>query len=433
MAFGGYKFYGYHRETPNGGLELAETHAARVLAFYRANEAAGSHWVFDPDKTVSDEVYVLSIDGVQTHCIHTLRDNDTNPLGLATFFKYSHEEVVGYYVILTLKKVSLRKRTESATAGYINFYHDQWCCPTGYNPPNGLKGFCLHAMSLEPFGSLPTDGELSSDFIPTKSIKITPVGSTFPESWTNNVIEATSSNSFQYSSDFYVGYAIKECDVISFATINPVTPAINVLSLNAFSKYYNEGDSNGLLSFPVFARGANSNETSTPSTACCGESGQFLDEVGTNICCNSTRISSGNSNNVWAVIEYSGMSMYDRNFASSKIQVVGSSIGISSSSYGAMVSGSLGKGTVRPEFLSVCLVTPKLTTSALSVGEVFCNGNYLICMYAYQGYTYRINAQGPSSFTDLSVILLCGWDSSNPSIKEMSNWINFDNSWVVEI
>lgn len=432
MAFGGYKFYGFHRETPSSGLELAETHAARVLAFYRANEAAGSHWVFDPDKTVSDETYALSIDGVQTHCIHTLRDSDTNPLGLATFFKYSYEGLVGYYLILTVSSIGMLFRSGTATtSSFINFYFDQMCCPEGINYPKALQGFCLHALSLEPFGSLPSNGQPSSDLIPNKSTRLTPVGScTMPNSGTVGY-SAESTNSFILTSDAYFGYAIKGADIISLAATNPTYPSINVLSLDAFDKYFNSGDSNGLLMFPVNSRSNNVNEITYPIKSYCGYSGQFLDESGTALCCNCGLYT--DSIGQQAVIEYSGMSLFNKNNVGTKVSVVGCSVGLLNNAPTTMQSGLLGKGITRPEFLSLRISTPADSSNAHSIGETFNDGKQMICFYNYSNSIYRLCFNGNNSYTATSVVLLCGWDTTNPDIRQASSWGVFDNSWVIEI
>lgn len=432
MAFGGYKFYGFHRDTPNGGLELAETHAARVLAFYRANESAGSHWVFDPDKTVSDEVYALSIDGVQTHCIHTLRDSSTNPLGLATFFKYSHEGVVGYYLILTVSSVGMLLRSGTATtSGFINFYYDQMCCPEGINPPKALQGFCLHALSLEPFGSLPSLGQPSSDLIPNKSTRLTPVGScNIPNSGAQAYV-AESTNSFILTSNAYFGYAIKGADIISFAATNPTYPSINVLSIDAFDKYFNSGDSNGLLMFPVNSRSNNVNEITDPIKSYCGYSGQFLDESGTAICCNCGLYTATTGQQ--AVIEYSGMPLFNKDNVGTKVSVVGCSIGLLNNAPTTMQSGLLGKGITRSEFLSLRISTPQDSSTAHSIGETFNAGKQMICFYNYSNSIYRLGFNGNQSYTATSVVLLCGWDTTNPDIRQASSWGVFESSWVIEI
>lgn len=435
MAFGGYKFYGVHRGTPASGSELVDTHCARVVAFLKANEAASSHWAIDPAHSgiyLVDENEYITIDGTDYHCIDSIRDDNANIIGNITYFKYSHEGLVGYYLILTVSSVYMLFRSGTATtSGFINFYFDQMCCPEGINYPKALQGFCLHALSLEPFGSLPSLGQPSSDLIPNKSTRLTPVGScNIPNSGVQSYA-AESTNSFIYTSNAYFGYAIKGADIISLAATNPTYPSINVLSLDAFDKYFNSGDSNGLLMFPVSSRSNSVNEITDSIKSYCGYSGQFLNENGTAICCNSGLYTT--STGQQAVIEYSGMSLFNKDNVGTKVSVVGCSVGLLNNAPTTMQSGLLGKGITRPEFLSLRISTPADSNTAHSIGETFNDGKQMICFYNYSNSIYRLCFNGNNVYTATSVVLLCGWDTTNPDIRQASSWGVFDNSWVIEI
>lgn len=427
MAFGGYKFYGYHRgATTNATLD---THVSRVAAFVMANAAANSSWSFDPDRL--DGYYQITFDGNSYNAIHRLKNDSDTELGYATFFKYydGNSGLTGYYVILTVEKIGFANRGGRPQSGYINFYFDQWCCPRGNNYPWNLNAFCVHALSLEPFGDLPVNGSLSSDFIPTKSIRLSPVGApTRPNSGTTAYV-ADELSSFIYVSDAYFGYAIRGCDIISFATVSTTAPSIHVLSLNAFSKYLNKGDSYGLLDFPVNAKSSQTNEISSPTKNSCGY-GQFLDETGTDICCNCTYYSTS-SDTQYAAIYYSGISSYNRDSVSDKVQITGCEVGLVSYNIVVMQSGALGKGITNPELLSLCINSPSGSQSDHSIGETFNSGNQLICFFNASNYVYYLCDVGNTQQSNYQVLLLCGWDASNPDIRQATSWNEFDvTDWV---
>lgn len=427
MAFGGYKFYGYHRGTATN--ETLETHVARVAAFIMANDAAGEPWSFDTDRLTG--AIALTVDSSTYNAVYELKDDNSNTLGYATFFKYydGNSGLTGYYVILTAEKVGFANRGGSPQSGYINFYFDQWCCPRGINYPWNLTAFCVHALSLEPFGDLPVNGALSSDFIPTKSIRLSPVGApTRPNSGSAG-LAADELNSFIYVSDAYFGYAIRGCDIISFATISTTAPSIHVLSLNAFSKYLNKDDSYGLLDFPVNAKSSQTNEISSPNKNSCGY-GQFLDETGTDICCNCTYYSSSQDTQ-YAAIYYSGISSYNRNRVSDKVQITGCEVGLFNYDIVVMQSGALGKGITNPELLSLCINSPGGSQSDHSIGETFNGGNQLICFFNSMNYVYYLCDTGNNQESNYQLSLLCGWDASNPDIRQATSWNEFDvTDWV---
>jgi hypothetical protein len=429
MAFGGYKFYGYHRGTTTNAT--LETHISRVAAFVMANAAANSSWSFDPDRL--DGYYQITFDGNSYNSIHRLKNDNDTELGYATFFKYydGNSGLTGYYVILTVEKVGFANRGGSPQSGYINFYFDQWCCPRGINYPKALQGFCLHALSLEPFGSLPSFGQPSSDLIPNKSTRLTPVGScNIPNSGAQSYV-AESTNSFIYTSNAYFGYAIKGADIISFATIDTSSPSINVLSLNAFGKYFNAGDSNGLLMFPTSSRTNYTNEIGLSDEGYGGYSGQFLDENGTALCCNCALYPSdgGSSVGQYASIEYSGMSVYNRNNVSSKVSIVGCAVGLTNYEPITMQSGLLGKGITNAEFLSMQISRPSSSDpSEHSIGETFNGGKQLVCHYEFSASVYNLAASSTSY--SASLILLCGWDTNNPDIRQASSWDEYvESDW----
>lgn len=425
MAFGGYKFYGYHRGTTTNAT--LETHVARVAAFVMANAAADSPWAFDPDRL--NGYYQIAFGGNSYSAIHRLKNNNDTELGYATFFKFSGSGLVGYYLILTVEKPGWGVRGGSPVSGYVNFYNDQWNCPQGYNTSRQLKAFCVHAISLEPFGDLPVDGAFSSNLIPTKSIRLSPVGApTMPSSGSSGET-ADSSTSFIYKTNAYFGYAIRGCDIISFAAVLPTYTAINVLSLNAFNSYFNENDTYGLLAFPVNSRSNSYNEVGEPIKSYCGY-GQFLDELGTDICCNSTFFSQS-SEYQYAAIYYSGMSAYNRNNVSNKVQIVGCEIGLKNYQIVTMQSGSLGKGITNPELLSLCINSPGGSASDHDIGETFNGGNQLLCFFNENNYIYALS-EGNNQNSWFQVSLLCGWDASNPDIRQTSSWHEFDvTDWII--
>lgn len=428
MAFGGYKFYGFHRGTIAGSPETISTHRARVAAFVKANQAAGDPWQLDPDRLEGDVAFKMT-DGESYNAIYSLQDDGGDDYGYATFFYYSKDSIEGYYLILTVSRVGLLLRSGTPTTeGFINFYYDQVCCPEGINYPKALQGFCLHALSLEPFGSLPSLGQPSSDFIPNKSTRLTPVGScNMPNSGAQSYV-AESTNSFILTSNAYFGYAIKGADIISFAATNPTYPSINVLSIDAFDKYFNSGDSNGLLMFPVNSRSNSFNEITDPVKNYCGYSGQFLDESGTAICCNCGLYTTTTGQQ--AVIEYSGMSLFNKDNVGTKVSVVGCSVGLLNNAPTTMQSGLLGKGITRSEFLSLRISTPQDSSTAHSIGETFNAGKQMICFYNYSNSIYRLGFNGNQSYTATSVVLLCGWDTSNPDIRQASSWDEYvESDW----
>ena len=439
MAFGGYKFYGVHRGTPASGSELVDTHCARVVAFLKANEAAGSHWAIDPAHSGSmmvDENEYITIDGTDYHCIDSIRDDNANIIGKISYFAYSYDGLVGYYVILTAGKIYLSNRaaSPSPSSGYVNFYFDQFPTirgPINY-PPKCLQAFCLHAMSLEPFGVFPVDGAFASDFIPGKSVKLSPIGAPNIPSSAWNGIDVSNGGSFILASDCYFGYAIKGCDVISFAGTNYANPAINILSLDAFARYYNQNDANGLLLYPAHSMSSSYNENGEPIIAYTGYDGQFLDESGDIICCNY-QYYTGSNDEQYATIDYSGMSSYNTNKGSNKVQIIAASIGLLKYDISTMVSGSLGKGSTKVELLSVWIFAPSTgSSSTYHVGDTFAGGNFIICNYFYTNGSYRIQATGAGANTYSGLCLLCGWDSSNPSITNSASWNTFDPSCVIE-
>lgn len=427
MAFGGYKFYGFHRGSTSS--DTINTHRARIAAFVKASQAAGDPWWLDPERLEGDVAFKMT-DGETYNAIYSLQDDNGDDYGYATFFYYSKDGLEGYYLILTVSNVGLllRSGTPSSTTGWINFYYDQMCCPEGINLPKALQGFCLHALSLEPFGALPSNGQPSSDLIPNKSTRLTPVGACNRPNGGVSSYTADSSNSFILTSDAYFGYAIKDADIISFATIDTSSPSINVLSLDAFDKYFNSGDNNGLLMFPTSSRSNYIYEIALSDGGYGGFSGQFLDENGTALCCNCSLYSS--STGQYAAIEYSGMSVYNRNNVSTKVSIVGCSVGLKNYETTIMQSGLLGKGITKAEFLSLQISRPSTSSSTEhNIGETFNGGKQLVCHFEYSATVYHLDSSSNSYAT--SLMLLCGWDTNNPDIRQASSWDEYvESDWV---
>lgn len=431
MAFGGYKFYGFHRGATSSNT--INTHRARIAAFVKANQAAGDPWWFDPDRLEGDGAFKMT-DGETYNAIYSLQDDSGDDYGYATFFYYSKDGLEGYYLILTVSNVGLLLRggIPTSTSELINFYFDQVCCPEGINPPKALQGFCLHALSLEPFGSLPSLGQPSSDLIPNKSTRLTPVGACNKPNSGLTGYTASDTNSFILTSNAYFGYAIKGADIISFATVNTSSPSINVLSLDAFDKYFNSGDDNGLLMFPTSSRSNNVAEVSLSDSGYGGFSGQFLDENGTALCCNCALYPSTGGSSVaqYASIEYGGMSVYNRNNVSTKVSIVGCAVGLKNYEPITMQSGLLGKGLTKTEFLSLQISRPSSSSATEhNIGETFNGGKQLVCHYEFSASVYHLDASSTSY--SASLMLLCGWDTNNPDIRQASSWDEYvESDWV---
>lgn len=418
MAFGGYKFRGYHL-TKDGNdsdaVHLLKMHKTRLSAFVAANIATSGSWNFDPNKLTGD----VAFDSTQ-NAIHSMIGGDTTVHGYASFFKYDNDGETGYYLIITTNCYSIG----TATNG-ISFSSDQGTLEgqSSYAP---FLCSCLHAISKDPFGSLPTS-TASADLLPSSSTRLFPIGrNCFGNS---NYLNFDNVNKgFFAENDFYAGYAIKGKDIISFATYDPVNiyPTIDVISLNAFSTFYDQQDEEGLLMSCVncYTGNASSNYTEcnfANSTAGVDKILQTLTKYGVCVGNDAYTTSLAFSPSISALYISSGAT----SIPFEGLNVVNASF---NSGFG---STNLVKGITNPELLA-----SNVSSDKLSVDDyiAFANGNLLlVCQYKISSSSYRakypifVESKNDGSSSSLYLNnwyfnLFIGWDESNPDLSATSSW-----------
>lgn len=419
MSFGGYKFRGYHLakdSNDSDSLHLLKMHKTRLSAFVAANTATSGNWSFDPDKLSGD----LDFESTQ-NAIYSMTGVDTTTHGYASFFKYhnTEENEVGYYLIITTNCYSIG----TATNG-VSFSQDQ-CTLEGQSMFAPIYCSCLHAISKDPFGNLPSS-TASVDLLPSSSTRLFTIGCNCHGN-TNFTNVDNVNKGFFAENDFYVGYSIKDKDIISFATSNPVTkyPTIDVMSLNVYSTFYDAQDEEGIFMSSINCYSGNvstgSDETEknigvdrvlqtlTKYSSCVGHD-VHTTELRLSPSISALYISSGATS-----IPFEGLNVVNKSF---------------NSGFG---STNLVKGITNPELLASNVSSEKLSVDN---NIAFANGNLLlVCQYSInsssQKAKYPAFSETQSNGSDSTIYssswyfnLFIGWDVSNPDLSTTSSWTN---------
>lgn len=417
MTFGGYKFAGYclpYDSNVTGVARALAIHKTRLKAFTEAARLSESAWIFDPDKRTG----TLAFENTQ-NAIHELTDENQVVRGYASFFKYNGQKT-GYYLVLTVQKYTI---DYGGLSGGIVISNSQ--CLTEYDSyytKGPIGASCLHAISEEPFGTLPQNGIASGDLIPTRSTRLMSIGMNVFSSSSSDLqnIESGYVNPDSDGLDYCVfGYAMRGAD---FHQLNRVgrsfydsSSIIQSLSLDAFSHYYNQNDTHGLFAMSLSGYGSSYIEYGI-SYPTINIDGQILAESGSPLC--SYNISDNSDNNNGLSLAPDVRSCYCPT-AGGNLVISGAIIAlVYGSGHRVFDSGQTAKGCTNPEFIAINCTSPTNTQNYYTsyAGELLFISTYNVVPYCIFNGRYSNNS--PSGSTNIYI----GWDASNPDIRTEAAW-----------
>lgn len=448
MAFGGYKFAGYRVDKTQYSSSIERClaiHAARIRAFLNASTAAGNPWFADPDWLTGEMSFDASTGeitgGVNNGLVHVLIGEDGTQHGYSSYFKYSQNDVEGYYFIMTVNNYNIDYSGSDTQLGItlnestIPIWRES---NSYYGAP--FNASCFHCFSKDPFGHAPS-GQEGKDYRylnldhkgSSRLISIgynRPVGSS--TRFNSNSLNSNISSGFVgldsgYEIVFF-GYVIKDTDIISMCSVytsnNYVNPFsinsnthVTVMSLNGFSELYCKDDTYRFLLLNI------KNGYYSSSSY-----GSLYDEVSCN----------GMNGDFNAILDVNGNQMpgtsYNRYYAFPSLWIDQRTIHtVPGANYipfsGISVKGYLnslqyGKGCTNPELLSVS-VGNNATQNNLFSSPV--DGNLLL-IYRFSGNLGNIIDINGSALASesLNYDFFIGWDSSNPDIRTDAAWPEYN-------
>lgn len=396
MALGGYKFKGYHVTRPSSYVagtvadEVAWVllmHKAQIKSFIEASNLANAGWAFDPDLVSGG--YAFETFGNVIYCLDSLGYN------YVSFFK--HDTGDGYFAICTftnhdfrtadLANGVIRLVPPNNIGQYTSYYYSGICtlyCKISkiQLTPDNIRSYGNNLMLLVPRGANNTGDSIYPS-----------IG---PSNWSSNY-------PYCQFSDFFTGFAVKDKNIVSFVS-RSLSKGINscIYSIDGFSSLCNSNDTNNIFSINF--------QSNTSNTS----SGEVYENYATGTSSTSTVTLTNNSDGqfTFAGIFYNSFSAYSGDMQCYPFN----SIAISNV-YNSELH-NYGKGYVAIDLIAVSL--PLNTSQRPVKTTTVANGNYLMV-----GYANQTNASN-LSFTIQGGYFCCGWDPSNPDIRETTSWTEYN-------
>lgn len=441
MSFGGYKFSGYRVDNTTYSTSIERClaiHAARIRAFLNASSAAGSPWVADSawlTGTLGFDASTGTItSGVNNGVIHVLLGEDGNPHGYSSYFKYSQDDVNGYYFIMTVDNYNIDYSGSTTQLGITLNTQTVPVFPSSYYINYGpLYASCFHCFSKDPFGHAPT-GQEGKDYRYLNidgqgASRLVSVGMTHTENgYFSDAKNSNVSTGFVGYSSYVVlfGYAIKDTDIIALCSLseaasysNPfntdTNTHISVMSLNGFSELYCKDDVYKFLLLNI-KNGYYRNSSPVNNEISCnqmsGRGNAILDINGNQLPGTSTT-----NNYTFPWISFDHRTYYAPSGAN---YTPFSGISV----FGYLASIQCGKGCTNPELLCVSVGTSS-TTNPIFSSPV--DGSLLLIGRNYYNFPMMgLNENNLSAGTQLYWDMFIGWDSSNPDIKTDAAWPEYN-------
>jgi hypothetical protein len=403
MALGGYKFAGY-KCSNDGTLTDAQwalcIHKTRIKAFLDANTSANAGWVFDLNGGTID--FDSTYDGV-------IYDLGGDGLNLVSYFRNGTSPNAKYYMIASLFSWSCQNYT-----GRIKISENGPIVKAYYSSSDQYiveQQSLFHTVSYDPF---PEDCLLeSANDYPIRALPLIPVSfwrgysGSSPEG-----IDTTTANSYFKASKLYFGYAVKDCDIISFTTFNDkLSASDNYLYLRTtlvgFDSLTLSSPSDTANIYGIIFSTARSYEQSSSYWE-----SNVLNYYQITLNDSFQRYLSGSSNNDLVLTKA------EKAFFNGATQTY---------PYETVTLTTLGMRSYAP-FLNADGITSKGT---FNIELIACNGSYV---YSYASswapvangnYLTVVFRRTSTSLTDPQTTYYVGWDASNPNILDESSWTEF--------
>lgn len=391
MSLGGYKFRGYYCQ--KGSLTDAQwallMHKTKVAAFMAANTAASAGWEYD---------MTGSPDG-NYHCLDSVGNNY-----VTCFKRVVDADTTHYFCILTLTKYG---GTNVTTAGYVATnrfcYVNNSSCLGPYYCSNFIR-FGTVQISYSTAISTWLSGQ-------TLLLPVSNLGYVV-NNWYDGSTYDGSNSLFSATTNYY-GYAVKGSDIIILSGPNMSGCSISVVSMDAFSSKFSDGNNMLEDGFYLNLQSYSSYDNSYENKS--GYSANGSDTVVMVSAINGGQFGTDTA----SFIMSSPVSSYAGQAPAYPFQSVTAFSVICDS-----VTKTSARGVIKSELLSINYPPSSSSVSKFSTWA----GGKLLALYTHTK-SAPVSLFGASNTPNdqqfQTYVTYVGWDPSNPDITQASAWTEY--------
>lgn len=398
MSLGGYKFAGRYCE--KGSLTDVQwalrMHKTKVAAFMAANALANAGWDYD---------MAGSPDG-NYHCLDSVGYNY-----VTCFKRFVDENTTHYFSIFTLTRYG---GTSVTTAGYVATNRFARGAQGNNDTSTTYYLGASYASYFVRYGVVPFSYSTAATQLDNGQSYLLPAGNPgYRSSWSGSSTNDSTRTLLAVSTNYY-GFAIKGSSIITFTGPSVSGVAVSLLSIDAFSSKFVDGNNALSDTLMINIQGIASSKFEKDDAYYVASSSIVVAS-----CPNGTQ----NATDSFSIIDCDPLAFYvATNIQAYPFQSVSVKTWRTDET-----SKTIARGTVNVDLLAInypeSLLT-KFTTAA--------NGKYLVL----NGVDSPTNppqklfgqVSYPRDHNYYTIGVYCGWDPSNPDITQASAWQLYDGT-----
>lgn len=395
MSLGGYKFAG--RYCQKGSLTDQQwallMHKTKVAAFMAANTLANAGWDYD---------MTGSPDG-NYHCLDTVGNNY-----VTCFKRVVDESTTHYFCILTLTKYG---GTSVTTAGYVSTNRFARGAQGSNDTSTTYYLGAYYASYFVRYGIAPFSYSTAATQLDDGQSYLLPVGNPgYRSTWSGSSTNDSTLTLLAVSTNYY-GFAVKGSSIITFTGPSASGVAVSLLSLDAFSSKFVDGNNALSNTLMINTQGIASSKY---------EKDDAYHVYSSSIVVASCPNGSQNATDSFCFVDCDPLAFYEStNIQAYPFQSVSVKTWRTDST-----AKTIARGTVNVDLLAI-----NYPASLLTKFTTFANGKYLVLdgVNESQNSPQKLFGQVsyPSGHYIYTIGVYCGWDPSNPDITQASSWTEY--------